>query len=398
MGTVLSGIDHELVIADDDSPDRTWAVAQELASQNPRIRVLRRTTDRGLSPAVIEGFLSASSDYVGVIDADLQHDPAILPQMIAALDAGAEVAVGSRYVEGGGTGAWNCSRRFQSWVATSGSRFFLVWSCRIRCLDILFCGAVTSTEFVPSSSIRAALRFVGDHCEIGPLEELEEVPYTFRARVAGQSEVVLKVVLSTWDFGGSPLLAVTCPFASSSLHSSVHRERSSTAFSCVLPVCSDCGIGGFQPWLRFLRTSRTIFLIMWTFLDRKAHPRFVPLARVFFSYFGFFLVGLSASTLTFVGLTRAYDTYLHPLQPSKEPFLLALGFQLIAIAVGTVFNYELNSRFTWRDKDVSDSKFSDSKSLLPNDFVSTEENPDQAKPAEHDFRRMPVVVKAKSFE
>ncbi len=107
VGTVLSGVDYELLIADDDSPDRTWAVAQELATRNPRIRVLRRTTNRGLSRAVIEGFASSSSDYVGVIDADLQHDPAILPQMIAALDAGAEIAVGSRYVQGGGTGTWN---------------------------------------------------------------------------------------------------------------------------------------------------------------------------------------------------------------------------------------------------------------------------------------------------
>ena len=125
VGAALSGIDYELLIADDDSPDRTWAVAQELATQNPRIRVLRRTTDRGLSPAVIDGFLSSSSDYVGVIDADLQHDPAILPQMIAALDAGAEMAVGSRYVEGGGTGTWNAVRRFQSWVATKLAQTFL---------------------------------------------------------------------------------------------------------------------------------------------------------------------------------------------------------------------------------------------------------------------------------
>ena len=59
VGGALSGVDYELLIADDDSPDRTWAVAQELAARNPRIRVIRRTTDRGLSPAVIEGFLSA---------------------------------------------------------------------------------------------------------------------------------------------------------------------------------------------------------------------------------------------------------------------------------------------------------------------------------------------------
>ena len=80
VDTALAGIDYELVIADDNSPDGTWAIAQELANASPRIRVLHRTTDRGLSRAVIEGFLSSSSCYVGVIDADLQHDPAILPR------------------------------------------------------------------------------------------------------------------------------------------------------------------------------------------------------------------------------------------------------------------------------------------------------------------------------
>jgi dolichol-phosphate mannosyltransferase len=59
---VLSGTEYELLIADDDSPDRTSAVAEELGAQNPHIRVLRRTTNRGLSPAVIEGFLASSSD------------------------------------------------------------------------------------------------------------------------------------------------------------------------------------------------------------------------------------------------------------------------------------------------------------------------------------------------
>src|SRR6201984_2376531 len=114
----LAEIDYELLIADDDSPDRTWAIAQELVNSNPRIRVVRRITNRGVGPAVFESFLSSASDYVGVIDADLQHDPAILPQMLASLDAGGEIACGSRYVKGGGTGTWNIVRRFQSWVAT----------------------------------------------------------------------------------------------------------------------------------------------------------------------------------------------------------------------------------------------------------------------------------------
>ena len=83
---------------------------------------------------------------------------------------------------------------------------------------------------------------------------------------------------------------------------------------------------------------------------------------------------MSASTLTFAALTRAYHTYLNNVQPGKGSDILALGFQLVAILVGMVFNYELNRRFTWRDKNVSENKSSDRKSLSRNDFVSMEES------------------------
>jgi hypothetical protein len=107
---------------------------------------------------------------------------------------------------------------------------------------------------------------------------------------------------------------------------------------------------------------------------------------------------MSASTLTFAGLTGAYHTYLHTVQPVKESYILALGFQLVGILVGTVFNYELNKRFTWRDKTLGESKISDPKSLSRNSFASMEESPDQASSTEHDFRRMPVVVRGNSDE
>jgi dolichol-phosphate mannosyltransferase len=134
----------------------------------------------------------------------------------------------------------------------------------------------------------------------------------------------------------------------------------------------------------------------WTFVD-QGH-RGWSLLRGYVTYLGFSLVGMCASTLTFAGLTRAYDIYLHPLQPSKESYILALGFQFVAILVGTVFNYELNKRFTWRDKGVSESKFSDPKGFSRDDFVSMEESSDQASSIEHNFRRMPLIVKDKSVE
>jgi len=398
VATVLSGIDYELLIVDDDSPDRTWAVAQELATQNPRIRVLRRTTDRGLSPAVIEGFLSSSSDYVGVIDADLQHDPAILPQMIAALDSGAEIAVGSRYVEGGGTGTWNAARRFQSWVATKLAQTFLGLELTDPMSGYFILRRDDFNRIhkqLDPSGFKILLEIIARL----PLSRLEEVPYTFRTRVAGQSKLSSKVVLQ--------YLGQLWRLSSVSRYMSVRFIKFALvgASGTIVNLCAFLAFArlfGLRDWrisalaTLFANLTNYIFNNAWTFVDRG--HRGWSLLRGYVSYLGFSLVGMSASTLTFAGLTGAYHTYLHTVQPAKEPYIVVLGCQLVAILVGTVFNYELNRRFTWRDKDMSESKFSDPKTLSRNDFVSMEENSDQASSSEHDFRRMPVVVKGNSVE
>src|SRR5215469_362390 len=96
----LSHVDYEILIVDDNSPDLTWSVAERICSTNPRVRVLRRMSDPGLGSAVIDGFSAAQGEAVACIDADLQHDPRILPKMLDQLYEGSDVVVGSRYVAG----------------------------------------------------------------------------------------------------------------------------------------------------------------------------------------------------------------------------------------------------------------------------------------------------------
>lgn len=99
---VLEGTRWEVVFVDDDSPDGTAAVAQGLARTRDNVRCLVRVGRRGLSRAVIEGILSTSAPTIAVMDADLQHDESILPRLVQALDGpGVDVAVGSRYLDGG---------------------------------------------------------------------------------------------------------------------------------------------------------------------------------------------------------------------------------------------------------------------------------------------------------
>jgi dolichol-phosphate mannosyltransferase len=106
--------DYELIVVDDNSPDDTWKVAQELTADYPQLRVMRRIQERGLSTAVIRGWQVARGEVLGVIDADLQHPPELLLQLWSQIQGGADLAVASRHVEGGGVSDWSIIRRFLS--------------------------------------------------------------------------------------------------------------------------------------------------------------------------------------------------------------------------------------------------------------------------------------------
>lgn len=115
----LQGVGWELIFVDDNSADGTAARAWEMARTDCRIRCLRRVGRRGLSTACIEGMLSTGAPYLAVMDADLQHDPALLPEMLGRLRQGmADLVLASRYMPGGGVGDWNTDRVRISSMAT----------------------------------------------------------------------------------------------------------------------------------------------------------------------------------------------------------------------------------------------------------------------------------------
>ncbi|NJK74867.1 MAG: glycosyltransferase family 2 protein [Richelia sp. CSU_2_1] len=105
---------YELIVVDDNSPDRTWEVALSLTANYPQLRVMRREQERGLSTAVIRGWQAARGEVLGVIDADLQHPPETLLQLLAEIQRGADLAAASRHVAEGGVSDWSVIRRFLS--------------------------------------------------------------------------------------------------------------------------------------------------------------------------------------------------------------------------------------------------------------------------------------------
>lgn len=126
VDAAMHGRMYELLIVDDNSSDGTDLVCQELAGKYPLRLIVRRQPEDGLSGAVLKGFAESRGQILVVMDADLQHPPEKLPELIAAIESGkTEFALGSRYIAGGSTAEkWGPARRINSWIATVLARPF----------------------------------------------------------------------------------------------------------------------------------------------------------------------------------------------------------------------------------------------------------------------------------
>jgi len=180
---------YEAIVVDDNSPDETWKVAEELSKEYP-IRLIRRRSKLGLSSAVIEGFRHSSGDYLGVMDADLQHPPEVLPILVKEIEKGKDVVIASRYVERGEVKEWNSKRRVLSKGATFLARslvpeikniedplsgFFIFRREVIRGIDLNPVGYKVLVEILVK----------------GHYDEVSEVPFTFDSRKIGESKLTI---------------------------------------------------------------------------------------------------------------------------------------------------------------------------------------------------------------
>lgn len=187
----------EIIFVDDDSPDGTAALVRDIARTDPRIRCLQRIGRRGLSSACIEGMMAASAPTIAVMDADLQHDEAILQKMLTEIDGGADVVIGTRYSAGGSTGDWNESRKTMSQLATTASRVILKQSVSdpMSGFFMLQRKVLESTvHHLSGLGFKILLDILATAKQ--PLR-VTEVPYRFRDRLAGESKLDEMVV---WEY------------------------------------------------------------------------------------------------------------------------------------------------------------------------------------------------------
>lgn len=182
LAKALAGREWELVVVDDGSPDGTADIAERLAAAQP-VRVVRRAGKAGLASAVIAGFAAAQGDVLLVMDGDLSHPPEVVPQLVDAIANGAELAVGSRYVKGGGTMDWPLRRRIVSRTACIlGNVVVPVHDCTSG----FFAIRRTVIEGVKLNAIGFKIGF--EVMARGHYTRWVEVPYTFRDREHGKSK------------------------------------------------------------------------------------------------------------------------------------------------------------------------------------------------------------------
>jgi dolichol-phosphate mannosyltransferase len=195
----LAGVAWEVIFVDDDSPDGTADVVRSIARHDARVRCLQRIGRRGLSTACVEGVLASASPYIAVMDADLQHDERLLPKMLETLKhETCELAVGSRYVEGGGVGNWGARRANLSGFATRLSRVI----CKADIADPMS-GFFMVRREVFERAVRnlsgRGFKILLDLLASSPKPvRLKELPFEFRERQHGASKFD---TLIAWQFG-----------------------------------------------------------------------------------------------------------------------------------------------------------------------------------------------------
>ncbi len=195
VSDALEGIDHEIVVVDDDSPDQTWRVGQAWGEEHrATINVIRRTSERGLSSAVLTGMQVARGETLAVIDADLQHDERILPLMLAEVEAGADLCIGSRRADGGDFGSWPLTRRIVSLIATLLAR--LVGGARSTDpMSGFFCVSRSYFERTYGAVNPLGFKILLEFLARGDNPTVAEVGYSFRERTRGETKLTGGVIV-----------------------------------------------------------------------------------------------------------------------------------------------------------------------------------------------------------
>jgi dolichol-phosphate mannosyltransferase len=198
-----TGLEHRILIVDDGSPDGTGEIADRLAAERGEVDVLHRTSKDGIGPAYLAGFeraLAGGADLVMEMDSDFSHDPADIPRLVKAATDGADLAIGSRYVEGGGVTDWGRGRELISRAGSWYGRIMLGVS--VRDLTAGFkCFRRSTLERIDTADVGTdgyGFQVEMTYRVLKAGLTVREVPILFRDRRVGASKMSARIVLEAF--------------------------------------------------------------------------------------------------------------------------------------------------------------------------------------------------------
>jgi dolichol-phosphate mannosyltransferase len=337
LDEALDTVSWEVIFVDDDSSDGTAQRIREISRRDRRVRCLQRIGRRGLTTACIEGALAASSPYIAVMDADMQHDEKLLPQMLAMLKSEpVDLVVGSRYVAGGGIGGLDAARANMSAFATRLSRII----CKAEIADPMSGFFMLRREVLEAALRRLSgqgFKILLDLLASSPRPlRFSELPYEFRERRRGESKLDTLVAWEYMMLIADKLIGHIVPvrFALFAfvggiglfIHLLVLWFALTVAGAAFNPAQAVAAVAAM--------TSNFFVNNIFTYRDRRL--RGFALVRGLFAFYAICALG----AVTNVGIAGYVFS-------RNEVWWLA---GLAGIVVGSVWNYAVSSVFTWKQK------------------------------------------------
>jgi dolichol-phosphate mannosyltransferase len=337
LDEVLDTVSWEVIFVDDDSPDGTADRIREISRRDRRVRCLQRIGRRGLTTACIEGTLAASAPYMAVMDADMQHDEKLLPQMLAMLKSEpVDLVVGSRYVDGGEIGGLDAARANMSAVATRLSRII----CKAEIADPMSGFFMLRREVLEGALRRLSgqgFKILLDILASSPRSlRIRELPYKFRERLHGESKLDTLVVWEHMMLIADKLIGHIVPvrFALFAFVGGIGLFIHMSVLWFALTI----GGAAFNPAQAAAAvtamTSNFFVNNLFTYRDRRL--RAFALVRGLFTFYAICALGAVAN----VGIAGYVFS-------RNEVWWLA---GLAGVVVGSVWNYAVSSVFTWKQK------------------------------------------------
>jgi dolichol-phosphate mannosyltransferase len=337
LGTALAGIRWEAVFVDDDSPDGTADLVRELGQRQSNIRCVQRLGRRGLSSACIEGVLASSAPFIAVMDADMQHDEALLPKMLAMIkERQLDVVVGTRYGESGSVGDWQRSRVAISGLASRLARL-VVKAELTDPLSGFFVIARDAFAATMRDLSGQGFKILLDIFASSPRPlAFAELPFHFRRRVSGESKLD---TLVAWEYltllldklAGHIIPVRFLLFAM--IGGFGVLTHLATLWLAVYPVGISFAAGQAIATIVAM-TGNFLLNNLFTYRDRRLHGRALVMGLL--SFYGVCGLGAAAN----VGIAS------HLFDANHSWWLAGLG----GAAIGAVWNYAMSSVFIWRSR------------------------------------------------